>query len=70
MRDARRAGESVVAIEAHAHAALVESGFVPDYATIRDAGDLSPASEAAGRPEIALIAARLGNTRLIDNLRF
>lgn len=68
MREARRAGEAVAAVEAHALATLIASGFLPDYATIRDASDLSPVSEAARGTEIALIAARLGNTRLIDNL--
>ncbi|MEO6064358.1 MAG: pantoate--beta-alanine ligase [Lysobacterales bacterium] len=70
MREARRAGEAVAEVEAQAHFTLIASGFLPDYATIRDASDLSPVSEAARGPEVALIAARLGNTRLIDNLPF
>lgn len=70
MRDARRAGDSAEAIEANAHAALLASGCAPDYATIRQASDLSPAVEPPAGLEIALIAARLGSTRLIDNLPF
>lgn len=68
MREGRRGGESVAAIEAHAYATLLATGFVPDYATIRMVDDLSPATEPAAGSEIALVAARLGSTRLIDNL--
>jgi pantoate--beta-alanine ligase len=68
MRESRRSGESVSSVEAHAYATLLASGFVADYASIRDASDLSPATEPPAGPEIALIAARLGSTRLIDNL--
>ncbi len=67
MRDARKAGEGAAAVEAHAYATLLASGFVADYATIRNANLSAPSEPAAGR-EIALVAARLGTTRLIDNL--
>ena len=69
MREARREGEAVDSIELEALAALVEAGFVPDYAVLRGADDLSPAQDPSTGSEIALIAARLGSTRLIDNLR-
>jgi pantoate--beta-alanine ligase len=55
-------------IEAEADAALRRKGFVPDYAAIRRADDLGAPGEAGSRGLIALIAARLGATRLIDNL--
>ena len=48
-------------------AALVQSGFRPDYLEIREANTLQPAS-AQDRQLIVLAAAFIGNTRLIDNL--
>jgi pantoate--beta-alanine ligase len=48
-------------------AALRQAGFVPDYLDMRDAGDLSPMT-ALDRPARLLVAARLGRTRLIDNI--
>ncbi|HEY6986433.1 MAG TPA: pantoate--beta-alanine ligase [Rhodanobacteraceae bacterium] len=56
------------AIEAEAEASLRDRGFAPDYAVIRRAEDLGIPEEGASRGLIALIAARLGSTRLIDNL--
>jgi pantoate--beta-alanine ligase len=68
MREAVAAGaKSLSDIESDADAALRNAGFDPDYAAIRRADDLGA---AGGGPDglIALIAARLGSTRLIDNL--
>src|SRR5690606_21522034 len=45
---------------------LRESGLEIDYAVVRDADTLLPVSSAA-KPARALIAARLGSVRLIDN---
>jgi pantoate--beta-alanine ligase len=59
---------SVAEIEAAAAEGLRESGFVPDYAVVRRAEDLGVPAEGERRGLIALIAARLGPTRLIDNL--
>ena len=56
------------AIEANAEAALREKGFDPDYAAVRRADDLALPAVGQSRALIALIAARLGSTRLIDNL--
>ena len=56
------------AVEQVAVARLVRAGFVPDYAVIRCAEDLAEPAEGQDNGLIALIAARLGNTRLIDNL--
>lgn len=68
MRDAVLRGEAREGAEAAAAEALREAGFEPDYAAIRRADDLGiPAADQA-RGLIALIAARLGTTRLIDNL--
>ncbi len=69
MRDAARAGRSREQVEAEADAALRAAGFVPDYAALR-APDFSLPEDATGGPWVALVAARLGRTRLIDNLEF
>ena len=60
--------KTLPAIEAEAEAALRDSGFAPDYAVIRRADDLGMPENGASRGLVALIAARLGSTRLIDNL--
>ena len=69
MRDAARAGRSREQVEAEADAALRAAGFVPDYAALR-APDFSLPDDATAGPRVALVAARLGRTRLIDNLEF
>ena len=69
MRDALLAGTPRGQVEAAAEAALRDAGFVPDYAAIRTA-DLGEPGEGQSGPHVALIAARLGRTRLIDNLEF
>ena len=48
-------------------AGLRAAGFVPDYLELRDAADLSPMIRL-DRPARLLAAARLGRTRLIDNI--
>ena len=48
--------------------ALSEQGWQPDYLTVRRQRDLSPVSEADTEPWVVLGAAKLGKTRLIDNL--
>lgn len=61
-------GADVADAEAAALARLSAAGFDVDYAAIRRR-DLLPA--AVGDAElVALVAARLGSTRLIDNLEF
>ena len=56
------------ALEAEAFAALVKAGFEPDYVSVRRAADLAP-PRAGDHDFVVLAAARLGKTRLIDNLR-
>lgn len=63
-----RAGSGVAEVEATACATLEAAGFRVDYASLRRVGDLAPAV-SGDSDVIALIAARLGATRLIDNLR-
>ena len=58
-------------LEPQALNALRARGWAPDYLTVRRRADLQPATadDAAGTL-VALGAARLGSTRLIDNLEF
>ena len=67
---AYRAGTAPLSVlEAQAMSALAALGWQPDYLSVRRRSDLSlPRLEAAGAPVVVLGAARLGATRLIDNL--
>jgi pantoate--beta-alanine ligase len=60
--------DNFLQLESHARMKLLQAGFDPDYFAIRDARTLraiTPDTE-----EIAILAAaRLGSTRLIDNVR-
>jgi pantoate--beta-alanine ligase len=69
MRDAILAGRPRAAVEAAAEAELGAAGFAPDYAVVRRP-DLSEPADGEPGPRVALVAARLGRTRLIDNLEF
>ncbi len=44
------------------------AGFALDYFEVRDAGTLAPIRSFGGGKLRILVAARLGNTRLIDNI--
>jgi pantoate--beta-alanine ligase len=57
---------AVPALEARAVAELREHGWMPDYLTVRRRADLGTPTD--GDPLVILVAARLGSTRLIDNL--
>ncbi len=70
MRDLLGKGHAWRALEQVAAARLMRAGFVPDYTVIRRAEDLAEPVEGERDGLIALIAARLGTTRLIDNLLF
>ena len=52
--------------------ALAARGWLLDYVAVRNQSDLQPASPAQGEPAqrelVILAAARLGNTRLLDNV--
>ena len=69
MRAGVEFGADVATVEADANRTLTAAGFLVDYAVLRGA-DLSVPSTVTGTPLVALVAARLGNTRLIDNLEF
>jgi pantoate--beta-alanine ligase len=68
-RDAIACGfDNFLQLESHARMRLLQAGFEPDYFAIRDARTLRKVTEET--EEIAILAAaRLGSTRLIDNLR-
>ena len=66
-----RNSRSLSEIEKKAVATLTGRGWQPDYIAIRQQSDLAPASNEslkAGEPLVILTAAKLGKTRLIDNL--
>ena len=69
-RDAVAAAHALTAqreaLEARALQALTARGWQPDYLTVRRRSDLQPPQ--AGDALVVLGAARLGRTRLIDNL--
>jgi pantoate--beta-alanine ligase len=54
---------------AEAYQELARAGWQPDYVEVRRRSDLQPARDA-DRERVVLGAARLGSTRLIDNLEF
>ncbi len=64
IRDGRPAGEAAAA----AAAALTSQGFAVDYVTARHAQTLAPITSLADGPIRLLAAARIGSTRLIDNI--
>ncbi len=63
----RQGGRDYPALIAEGQQALVAAGLKPDYLEVRHALNLRPAS-ADDRDLVILVAAYLGNTRLIDNL--
>lgn len=70
LAQAGRAGQRPLAdLEAEALSQLSARGWQPDYLSLRRRHDLLPPTELGGtEPWVALGAARLGTTRLIDNL--
>lgn len=61
----------LAALEQQAMQQLAQQGWAPDYLTVRQRHDLQPPQGAAAPGTlVALGAARLGGTRLIDNLEF
>jgi pantoate--beta-alanine ligase len=62
------AGHPIAGTLAEGRALLTEAGFVVDYLEARNADTLAPIQSAAEGPLRLLVAARLGKTRLIDNI--
>lgn len=69
MRDGIGSGRSRADVERDAVSQLRDAGFAVDYAAVRTP-ELGEPEAASGGPLVALIAAKLGKTRLIDNLEF
>jgi pantoate--beta-alanine ligase len=69
LREAVLAGTPRSAAEATAGERLERRGFAVDYAVVRRPDLTEPPDGEHGR-RVALVAARLGRTRLIDNLEF
>jgi pantoate--beta-alanine ligase len=65
---ALRAGTEITAVQAEGWGALEAAGFVPDYIEARHAETLAPVARLADGQIRLLAAARLGTTRLIDNI--
>jgi len=70
MRELIEKGHAWRVVEQAATSKLQRAGFDPDYAAIRRAEDLAEPADGETSGLVALIAARLGTTRLIDNLLF
>ena len=70
LADAARQGGNLADLEAQAMAALRAKGWEPDYLSVRQRSDLQTPADARSGDLVALGAARLGSTRLIDNLEF
>ncbi len=62
-----RSGRPVIEVEQAGMAALRSAGFDPEYFSVVRQADLEPPT-AGDRELVILAAARLGKTRLIDNL--
>ncbi|MEG0044952.1 MAG: pantoate--beta-alanine ligase [Comamonas sp.] len=67
---AARQGGNLAELEAQAMADLRAKGWEPDYLTVRQRSNLLTPADATSGDLVALGAARLGSTRLIDNLEF
>jgi len=71
LRAGLQTGAPVAELESGAAHTLTQRGWQVDYVSVRRQRDLlspTPAQVSAGEPLVALAAAHLGNTRLIDNL--
>ncbi len=64
---AARAGSLAAGLEA-GRRVLAEAGVELEYLEARDPESLEPATKLDGRPVLVALAARVGETRLIDNL--
>lgn len=69
MRVVSQAGTPRAEVESRARARLQAAGFDVDYVVLRRP-DLTDPDDGEAGPRVALVAARLGRTRLIDNLEF
>jgi pantoate--beta-alanine ligase len=63
-----RAGEDMQASIDAGAATITEAGFALDYLVVRHAETLAPIAADESGPRRILVAARIGTTRLIDNI--
>src|ERR1700692_3935964 len=61
-------GQPIAAVLDQGHTAISASGFALDYLEARDANTLAPVTSPKAGPIRLLVAARIGTTRLIDNM--
>jgi pantoate--beta-alanine ligase len=66
--EAMRAGATPQVATAAVERDLAAAGFAIDYVALRHAGTLAPVADPTSEPIRLLAAARLGATRLIDNV--
>ncbi|HYN72391.1 MAG TPA: pantoate--beta-alanine ligase [Nakamurella sp.] len=59
----------VEVILAEANRILAEHGITPEYLALVDADTFLPAATVGVQPAVLLVAAQIGGTRLIDNVR-
>jgi pantoate--beta-alanine ligase len=62
------AGKPIESVLAGGRAAIMQAGFALDYLEARHAITLAPLPSPKGKPMRLLVAARIGKTRLIDNV--
>jgi pantoate--beta-alanine ligase len=63
-----RAGDDIEAAMAGGAELIVNAGFALDYFEVRHAETLAPVTSAKDGPMRILVAAKIGTTRLIDNV--
>ncbi|HRF09537.1 MAG TPA: pantoate--beta-alanine ligase [Xanthobacteraceae bacterium] len=61
-------GDNADAVLDQGRSEIAAAGFKIDYLELRDAGTLAPASSETKSKKRLLVAAKIGNTRLIDNI--
>ena len=67
LKEGLLAGDSTAEVEQLGTTLLTDAGFVVDYVAVRRTNDLQLAT-ATDKDLVVLVAAKLGTTRLIDNL--
>ncbi len=63
-----RAGEDLASVMAGGADLIAAAGFSLDYLEVRHAETLDPVTSVKGQPARILVAANIGQTRLIDNV--
>ena len=66
--DSIAAGSAITTVLTQSRTTITAAGFALDYLEARDAANLAPVERQSGAALRLLVAARLGATRLIDNI--